>query len=269
MSKPPAIQTDTTPAPTPGPWVMAPVLVSIDGVTSLATVRLAALVPWLMQTRRVPFVAAVRALYEALAGLEGLTLYIAQKSGLARAVGASDAFGLDTPVQGRRIISRGIDRPPVPTQGRALPDGVSPGVSAALYAIRHGWGSGAHDETILDREDFDASRLVMRCDQAAALWGSAALELINAKPITAADIKGDRNKGKNDLGEWTEDAKKLMRKASSDARTAGKSMQFAANEFGLTRQAFAGAIKREKKRTGGNLPTASEDENPATRGAAR
>lgn len=171
MSEPTPIQTATTPALLPGPWVTAPVLVSVDGVAALPTVRLASLVPWLMQTRRVPFVVAVRALHEALAGLEGLTLYIAQKSSFARAVGASDAFGLDAQFQGRRIISRGIDMPPVPTQSRALPDGVTPGVSAALYFIRYGWGSGEQAETILEREDLDASRLVMPCDQAVALWG--------------------------------------------------------------------------------------------------
>lgn len=238
---------------------MAPVLVSIDGVTALATVRLAALVPWLMQTRRVPFVAAVRALYEALAGLEGLTLYIAQKSGLARAVGASDAFGLDTPVQERRIISRGIDRPPVPTQGRALPDGVSPGVSAALYAIRHGWGSGAHDETILEREDLDVSRLVMPCDQAAALWGAAAVAAIAPVPLTLDAIKNGA--GKNKRGEWLPEAKALIQSEIDKRQRLGERspLESVAKEIGKTRQAVTGALARQPKRVKAN----------ATRGAMR
>lgn len=248
MSEPTPIQTTTTPAPLPGPWVTAPVLVSIDGVTALATVRLAALVTWLMHTRRVPFVVAVRALHEALAGLEGLTLYVAQKSGLARAVGASDAFGLDAPVQGRRTISRGIDMPPVPTQGRALPDGVSTGVSAALYFIRRVWGGGQHDETILVREDCDASRLVMPCDQATALWGAAAVAAIAPKQLTLDAIKNGA--GKNDRGEWLPEAKALIQSEIDRRQQLGERspLESVAKEIGKTRQAVSGALARQPKR---------------------
>lgn len=248
MSEPIPIQTGTTPALLPGPWVTAPVLVSVDGVTARPTVRLAALVPWLMQTRRLPFVAAVRALHEALAGLEGVTLYVAQKSGHAHAVGASDTFGLDAPAQGRRIYSRGVDMPPAPTQSRALPDGVTPGVSAALYFIRCGWGSGAHDETILDCEDFGASRLVMPCDQAAALLGVAAVAAIAPEPLTLDAIKNGA--GKNKRGEWLPEAKALIQSEIDKRQQLGERspIESVAKEIGKTRQAVSGALARQPKR---------------------
>ncbi|WP_300215968.1 hypothetical protein [Rhodoferax sp.] len=234
---------------------------SIDGVSALATVRLAALVPWLMQTRRLPFVAAVRALHEALAGLEGLSLYVAQKSGLARVVGASDAFGLDAPVQGLRIISRGIDMPSVPTQGRALsvpaqarafPDGVTPGLSAALYLIREGWGSGRHDESILERDDAYGPCLLMPCDQAAALWGVVALAAMAPEPLTLDAIKNGA--GKNKRGEWLPEAKAVMQSEINKRQKLGERapIESVAKAIGKTRQAVTGALARQPKRVKAN-----------------
>lgn len=152
----------TTIEPPPAPWVNVSASATPDGAL-LELVRLADVVSWLMKTQRLHFVPAVQTMHEALAGLAGLTLYVADGSGVARAVGASDVFGLNAP-RGRRTISRGIDMPPAPTvQPWPLPDGVTPGVSAALYMVlRQPNEPGAL-----------ISFLAMPCDQAAHLWGCA------------------------------------------------------------------------------------------------
>lgn len=154
----------------------------------LGLVRLADVVRWLMKSRRLPFESVALDLHGVLAGLEGLVLYLAPHGLSARAVGASDTFGLDKHQQGRRVLSAGIGVPCSPAVSRqSLPDGVVPGVSAALYVVQHGWGSGKNTESILDREDLAASWLAMPCEQAAALWGGVTMAQ-EARPLSWVDL---------------------------------------------------------------------------------
>lgn len=80
----------------------------------LELVQLSVVLTWLMQSKRQHFAPAVLALHDALAGVDGLAMYAVSESGLARAVGDSDSFGLDKPLWS--VISRGIGedyyRPP-------------------------------------------------------------------------------------------------------------------------------------------------------------
>lgn len=171
------------------PWVNAPASMTPDGALH-ALVGLADVVRWLMTAKRLHIVSAVHAMHKALAGLDGLGLYVTDGKGRARAVGAADAFGLDIP-SGRRTLNRGIDMPrPERVQSRPLPDGVTPGVSAALYMVLH--QPNEPGALILC--------LAMPCKQAAALWSGVSLAEV-ARPLSWVDLVAVR---KADPGaEWT------------------------------------------------------------------
>lgn len=167
----PTTSSDTPPLP----WVGVKAFTHATDKTSLSLVLLRDLVLWLMQSKGMRFSGAVHELDRGLRGHAGLHLYVTRQSGDARAVGRSDSFGIDAPTQGRRLVGNLVSGVLRGEQNRMpMPDGVTAGLSAALYLIGHGWGNGSHDESILERADAYGPSLAMACDQAAEIWGRVA-----------------------------------------------------------------------------------------------
>ncbi|OGB27100.1 MAG: hypothetical protein A3I66_19090 [Burkholderiales bacterium RIFCSPLOWO2_02_FULL_57_36] len=249
-------QPTTQPDAMPLPWVAVPAYTSVDDRSPLHLVGLRELVRWLMGAKTLGFMAASIVLHKGLLGLgDKLRLYITtHEPGPARAVKDSDTFGL-SPSQ-RRVYSRGIDAPPPARQPALLPDGVTPGASAALYYVDKVWGGGRCPVSILDDASNPASCLAMPCDQAAAIWGGVATVAVVAvvpltvelEPLTVDAIK--EGKGKNKRGEWLPEAIELMTQSITAAKEKGEAVDSVAQRFGITRQAMEGAVKRapEKKR---------------------
>lgn len=188
----------------PEPWVSVSASMTPDGAL-LELVRLADVVRWLMTAKRLQFLPAVHAMHKALAGLEGLGLYVADGLGGARAVGAADVFGLTRPLR-RRTYYAGIGMHAAPTvQPQLLPDSVLPGQSAALYFVRNVWGNGRNAEAIMDSENVqavEAARLAMPCEQAAALWGCTSV-VVAIKPKAAMSAPAV----KKTVNSWTPETK--------------------------------------------------------------
>ena len=214
-----SVQTPANPDAPLLPWVNALAFSTRDGEL-LELVQLSTVLNWLMQSKRQHFFPAVLTLHDALAGFDGLAMYAVTKSGLARAVGDSDAFGLDSPQQGRRVISRGIGedycRPPKPRT--PLPDGVTSGISAALYVVRRECDlAGAADSFMAPNSAL--SCLAVSCKQAAALWGAGAS--VEAETVTAqAAVKPPKILVKDMAPEW--DGKRLFEDQKEIRRSGAK-----------------------------------------------
>lgn len=249
-------QTPANPDAPPLPWVNTVAFSTRDG-EPLELVQLSVVLTWLMQSKRQHFAPAVLALHDALAGVDGLAMYAVSESGLARAVGDSDAFGLDSPQPGRRVISSGIGGGYAPVIPRLrLLDGVKPGISAALYVVRRERDRVGAPESSLAPGSL-LSCLAMPCNQAAALWGAAAVAVVGTEPLTALAIKTE-GKGKNKRGEWSHEAKALMQKAIADSKTGGTTRDAVAETFGLSRQTLSSAANRPVKGTRSRVSTAPE-----------
>ncbi|CAM3757145.1 hypothetical protein [Polaromonas hydrogenivorans] len=241
----------------PEPWVNAPASMTPDGAL-LELVGLADVVRWLMTAKRLQFVPAVHAMHKALAGLADLGLYVADGKGLACAVGAGDTFGLDYP-RWRRTFSRGLDGqgnplPSIPMQARSLPDGVTPGVSAALYMVLHQ----------PNESDALISRLAMQCEQAVQLWGCS------AAPAVAVNASSD-DKKHSDI--W-DGARLLATKTELIAVRVKNYTQRLSELSGIEETAIRRLIREHKKTlkpspfpTGGKV--AAFDSNPKKRSNGR
>lgn len=213
------IQTPANPDAPLLPWVNALAFSTRDGEL-LELVQLSTVLNWLMQSKRQHFSPAVLTLHDALAGFDGLAIYAVSESGLARAVCDSDSFGLDSPQPGRRVISSGIGgghyRSP-PTR-LPLPDGVMPGISAALYVVRCERDRGGAPESSLAPGAL-LSCLAMPCNQAAALWGAGAS--VEAETVTAqAAVKPPKILVKDMAPEW--DGKRLFEDQKEIRRSGAK-----------------------------------------------
>lgn len=244
------------------PWVDVKASTNMADGSSLPIVLLRVLVRWLMESKKIAFMGAARELHGALQGLAGLRLYVTAESGAARVVGAADTFNL-LPVQ-RRIYSHGIGlgqrAAPAPA---SLPDGVTPGMPAALHYVGNVWGGGACLESILDDDNNPASRLAMPCDQAAAIWGGVAtivvvesLPLVIAEPTTWQELTEFRKKSLQP--DWTQSQKSIVSTESTIRKNVPGSKGVAiamAKELGITVSRLNDLIRtakefgmREKKR---------------------
>lgn len=96
----------------------------------LHLVRLSAIVQWLMAAKRKYFKHAILEMCQSLSGFKGLRMYLDYGNGDARAVSEWDYFGL-------REVKYRHEYYLTP-----LPDGVTGGISAALYYMEKVWGEG-------------------------------------------------------------------------------------------------------------------------------
>lgn len=235
------------------PWVGVKASTNLADGCALSLVLLRDLVRWLMRSKEIAFMGAARELHGALQGLAGLRLYVTGESGAARVVGAADTFDL-LPVQ-RRIYSHGIGlgqrAAPAPA---SLPDGVTPGMSAALHYVGNGWGGGACLESILDDDSNPASRLAMPCDQAAAIFGRIAettpAETSETRFNLSPEFLALRESRKDSKGEvWTDPQKNLVwaEICKYPNRTSGL-REYIAQQLGLESAEAVSKLVRGKKR---------------------
>ena len=198
----PAVVADAPPMP----WVDAVPSRVPDG-EALHLVRLSAVVRWLMASKRLPFVMAVDELHRALVGIDGLRLYLCGSNGAARAVDGQCVFDLSSYViRPGQSLGRHLQRYWTP-----LPEGVTPGQSAALFYVEKVWGDGRTPESAMDREDLQASALAMPCQQAAAQWGAGLVAVAGPAFALSDAFKRLCKERKEGVGEaWTYDQRKVL-----------------------------------------------------------
>lgn len=203
------MSTNLTPDESPAPWVNALLSAMPDG-TRLELVRLADVVRWMMKTKRMHFAIAAQDTHKALAGLTGLELYFLTDAGGVAAIPPTHTFNLTD------SNSRGG----LPSK---LPDGVTPGLSAALFYVGRVWGDGRNSEAFLARKDQAATWLAMPCAKAAQLWGGVVVpnaeatvhELKSVKtasdePTTWRELVAFRKK--HPRTDWSVEQKRIVKK---------------------------------------------------------
>lgn len=108
----------------------------------LHLVRLSAIVQWLMAAKRKYFKHAILEMCQSLSGFKGLRMYLDYGNGDAREVSQWDFFGLKE-VKYRHEY-----------YWTPLPDGVTGGISAALYYMEKVWGEGKNLGPRKNKEDW-------------------------------------------------------------------------------------------------------------------
>lgn len=254
---------NTPPNVLPLPWANVPEFSTKEGAP-LELVQLSDVLTWRMQCKNQRFAPAVLALLDDLSGFEGLSLYAVEQSGIARAVGDSETFGLDSPRQGRRVISAGIGGGFAPAVQRlALPNGVMPGALAALYVLRLACDqAGAADSFMASNSAL--SCLAVPCKQAAKLWGAGYLPSVVAgsemqtinPPKNWTELVQFRSAHKHAL--WTDEMRRILKNhdVTEKAKPASKGVRAAMGKsLGITSKRVGQLIRElenpaKSKRTG-------------------
>jgi hypothetical protein len=202
-------------------------------------VRIADIVLWLMETKELPCGRAVDAVCTALLGSDGrgAQLFIVDKSDDAKLV---------TPLTSFFYI-------PIVSFWDTQPSGGSDdlGLPGAVKAMRTMWGG----EAAPGKSNFSGVHVIdplaVRFELAHALWDwgniKKVVPLQAVSSLTAQAIKGGN--GKNKRGEWSQEARAIMKAASDAAKASGEKIEDVAKTFGMTRQAFSGVVNRPRKGT--------------------